>query len=145
MKRLTTIALMGALTFGAVSAIELTSPTTKVAAVQDNWPYKYFPELHNVDDNERLNFGNLKHGQTITVNEPIGGGDSATIKIYRVMDDFSLARYKTIEDSGDGKFTTPITSAYDPGNYVAVMQYTFESEGKFSHYYTTGNMFTISK
>ncbi|PHE70542.1 DUF5065 family protein [Bacillus wiedmannii] len=150
MKKLTTIALMGALTFGAVSAIELTSPTTKVAAaVQDNWPYKYFPELHNVDDNERLNFGNLKHGQTITVNEPIGGGDSATVKIYRVMDDFSLARYKTIEDSDpaeyNGKFTTTITPVYEPGNYVAVMQYTFESEGKFHHYYTTGNMFSISK
>ncbi|MGQ0517465.1 DUF5065 family protein, partial [Bacillus sp. D-CC] len=73
----------------------------------------------------------------------------ATVKIYRVMDDFSLARYKTITDSDSNEntatFTTQITSAYDPGDYVAVMQYSWESEGQMNYTYFTGEMFTISK
>jgi len=150
MKNLGKIALVGALAFGGFTAVEILQPSIQAqAAVADDWPYKYFPELHNVDNNDRLNLGNLKQGQTITINEPIGGGDSAIVKIYRVMDDMSLARYKTITDSDsdeyNGKFTTTITSVYEPGNYVAVMQYTYESEGKYYNYYTTGNMFTISK
>ncbi|MGQ0439529.1 DUF5065 family protein, partial [Bacillus sp. B-TM1] len=42
-------------------------------------------------------------------------------------------------------FTTQITSAYDPGDYVAVMQYSWESEGQMNYTYFTGEMFTISK
>ncbi|PEN61578.1 DUF5065 family protein [Bacillus wiedmannii] len=152
MKKLTSIALIGALTFGAVSAIELTSPTTKAqAAVQDDWPYKYFPELHNVTNLDELNLGNLKQGQTINIKVALGAREEATVKIYRVMDDFSLARYKTITnstpnfDGGQATFTTPITSVYEPGNYVAVMQYGHESEGQMNYTYFAGNMFSINK
>ncbi|MCU5305467.1 DUF5065 domain-containing protein [Bacillus toyonensis] len=150
MKKLGKIALAGALAFGGFTAVEILQPSIQAqAAVADDWPYKTFPQLHNLDNNASLNVGNLKQGQTITINEPIGGGDWATVKIYRVMPDMSLARYKTIENTGkgeyEGKFTTTITTAYDPGNYVAVMQYGYESEGNIYYYYTTGNMFTISK
>ncbi|RFT67037.1 DUF5065 family protein [Bacillus clarus] len=150
MNRFKSVALAGALAFGGFTAVELLQPSIQAqAAVADDWPYKTFPQLHNLSNNADLNFGNLKQGQTITAREVIGGGDWATVKIYRVMDDMSLARYKTITDSDPAEnsatFTTQITTAYDPGNYVAVMQYGYEFEGKSYYSYFTGNIFTISK
>ncbi|HFU7086813.1 DUF5065 domain-containing protein [Bacillus anthracis] len=150
MKSFKVMALAGTLALGGVTAVELLQPSIQAqAAVIDNWPYKYFPELHNVTDSAVLNLGNLKHGQTINIKTNLGARSEATVKIYRVMDDFSLARYKTITDSDSNEntatFTTQITSAYDPGNYVAVMQYSWESEGQMNYTYFTGEMFTISK
>ncbi|KEK22104.1 DUF5065 family protein [Bacillus gaemokensis] len=151
MKKFSKVVFAGALAFGGFTAVELAKPTTQAqAAVADDWPFKTFPELHhNINDNANLNVGNLKQGQTFTVHGSIGGGDEAVVKIYRVMDDMSLARYKTIYDSNPDEyvatFTTPITTAYDPGSYVAVMQYTFEFEGKIGYEYSHGQMFTISK
>ncbi|PED18040.1 DUF5065 family protein [Bacillus toyonensis] len=150
MKSFKVMALAGTLALGGITAVELLQPSTQVqAAVTDNWPYKYFPELHNVTENANLNLGNLKHGQTINIKANLGARSQATVKIYRVMEDFSLARYKTITDSDSNEntatFTTPITSAYDPGNYVAVMQYSWEVEGQINYTYFTGGMFKISK
>ncbi|MDT3496781.1 DUF5065 family protein [Bacillus toyonensis] len=150
MKSFKVMALAGTLALGGITAVELLQPSTQAqAAVTDNWPYKYFPELHNVSETADLNFGNLKHGQTINIKANLGARSEATVKIYRVMEDFSLARYKTITDSDSNEntatFTTPITSAYDPGNYVAVMQYSWEVEGQINYIYFTGGMFKISK
>ncbi|QWG92798.1 DUF5065 family protein [Bacillus mycoides] len=150
--KLRKLALVGALTFGGFTAVEILQPSIQAqAAVQDDWPYKYFPELHNVSNSAELNLGNVKQGQTINIKATLGARSQATVKIYRVMEDFSLARYKTItnstptSDGGQATFTTQITPVYEPGNYVAVMQYGWEIEGKMNYTYFTGDMFTISK
>ncbi|KFM95108.1 DUF5065 family protein [Bacillus clarus] len=151
MRKFSKVVLAGALAFGGFAAVELIKPTTQVqAAIQDDWPFKTYLELHhNINLDSNLSVGNKKHGQTITINDSIGGGDEATVKIYRVLEDGSLHRYKTITDSNPDEytatFTTPITTAYDPGTYVVVLQYTFEFEGRIGYEYSYGSLFQITK
>ncbi|MED3127135.1 DUF5065 family protein [Bacillus wiedmannii] len=70
-----------------------------------------------------------KTGDTFTVKTAWDNKmDGNPLKIYRIMDDNSLVRYKTIYPFpvNDGSlnravWTTDITSVYEPGNYIAVV------------------------
>ena len=105
---------------------------------------KLFLLHHNADFIEELAVGDLKHGDTFDVTIYTGGKDTGIVKIYQLSgnenDEINLHRYKTIYDSGlkhnYGRFVTPITKAYNPGTYVAVM--------KLGENYYYGGSFKIS-
>ncbi|MBJ8109497.1 DUF5065 family protein [Bacillus cereus group sp. N6] len=120
--------------------------TQKESRFLDNWQWQsYFLLHHNADFIEELAVGDLKHGDTFDVTIFTGGKDTGIVKIYQLSgnenDEINLHRYKTIYDSGlkhnYGRFVTPITKAYNPGTYVAVM--------KLGENYYYGGSFKISK
>ncbi|MCU5174042.1 MULTISPECIES: DUF5065 family protein [Bacillus cereus group] len=121
-------------------------PTQKESRFLDTWRWQnYFLLHHNADFIEELAVGDLKHGDTFDVTIYTGGKDTGIVKIYQLSgnenDEINLHRYKTIYDSGlkhnYGRFVTPITKAYNPGTYVAVM--------KLGENYYYGGSFKISK
>ncbi|EEK78808.1 DUF5065 domain-containing protein [Bacillus cereus] len=120
--------------------------TQKESRFSDNWRWQnYFLLHHNADFLKELAVGDLKHGDTFDVTLYTGGKDTGIVKIYQLSrnenDKINLHRYKTIYDSGlkhnYGRFVTPITKAYTPGTYVAVM--------KLGENYYYGGSFKISK
>ncbi|MGN4443727.1 DUF5065 family protein [Bacillus cereus group sp. MYBK79-1] len=156
MKFLKKSTIIGALTVGGVlfsNTIYTITPvsaqsqlTQKVSPFLDNWQWQnYFLLHHNADFIEELAVGDLKHGDTFDVTIYTGGKDTGIVKIYQLSgnenDKINLHRYKTIYDSGlkhnYGRFVTPITKAYNPGTYVAVM--------KLGENYYYGGSFKISK
>jgi len=137
MKKLCSFALIGALTFSGFIVLDSTLPdkaraevnTIKQAsAIVDDWPWQtYFLLHHNVDYLQELAPGTLKQGGTFDTTVYIGGKDVGVVKIYRLNGEGKLQRYKTISAGEAGhhyysRFTTPITTVYTPGTYVAVLK-----------------------
>ena len=90
----------------------------------------------------RISPGRLKQGGTFDTTVYIGGKDVGVVKIYRLNGEGELQRYKTISAGEAGhhyysRFTTPITTVYTPGTYVAVLKI------DTSYYY--GGSFQITK
>ncbi len=94
----------------------------------DDWPWQtYFLLHHNADYLQELAPGRLKQGGTFNTTVYIGGKDEGVVKIYRLNGEGELQRYKTISAGEAGhhyysRFTTPITTVYTPGTYVAVLK-----------------------
>lgn len=109
----------------------------------DDWPWQtYFLLHHNADYIQELAPGRLKQGGTFDTTVYIGGKDVGVVKIYRLNGEGELQRYKTISAGEAGhhyysRFTTPITTVYTPGTYVAVLKI------DTSYYY--GGSFQITK
>ncbi|KEK24734.1 DUF5065 family protein [Bacillus gaemokensis] len=158
MEKLKSVALIGALTIGSFTtigvfstpnqALAATSSTVqKASPVVDDWRWQSFFLLHhNADYRAELAVGTLRHGDTFDVTSEVGGIDNGIIKIYRInyigdgLDE--LQRFKTIQGGEAGhhfysRFTTPITTVYTPGDYVAVL--------KVGDHYYYGGKFQITK
>ncbi|MBX9158733.1 DUF5065 family protein [Bacillus cereus group sp. MYBK15-3] len=152
MKKLKTLALIGALTIGGFTASGLFSSNQAAAAtpqnvqyaVADDWGFPTYQHVHhNADYRQELNLGTLRIGSTLDINVEVGGVDNGILKLYYidpngVSDYGDLQRYKTIYGAEAGhhnfsRFTTPITNVYPPGDYVAVLKVgdSFYYGGKF--------------
>lgn len=159
MKKLTTVALAGALALGGlagVAAFDAKPAAAAEKAVQytnpsDSWGIdntsilnQFIPDLP-AEYKENLMYS-YKTGNYFTI---IGAysaslGPADQVKIFRVADDGSgdLSRYKTIDwkyvsELGKVVWDTQITDNYQPGQYVAVAYL-------YGQHYKTG-FFTINK
>ncbi|HDR3313578.1 MULTISPECIES: DUF5065 family protein [Bacillus cereus group] len=135
------LVLVGALALGGFTGLATldTKPVAaaeKVQATSTNWgdPSSTF-DLNQValdfpaflsDDVKPA----YKTGDYFTVKMGwYNGADGNPMKIYRIMDDYSLVRYQTIYPFpahngtiNEAVWNTTITSAYEPGRYVAVVK-----------------------
>ncbi|KEK24720.1 DUF5065 family protein [Bacillus gaemokensis] len=143
------VAIIGALTLGGFTAVEMIKPTTQAAAAysdpfNDEWGLKSWQHVHHnanySPDITRV--GDLKQGEEFRMSFGLEPGESAVMKIFRIHDlgdaETSLQRYITIQDSGVwtgiAEFKTPITAVYTPDTYVAVMKLTLKNgETTFLH------------
>ncbi len=140
MKKLTTVALAGALALGGLAGVAAfdakqaaAAETVQKAAVYDNWGindttilYEHIKPMPS--DYKALILPSYKTGDVFTVVTPdsnlVEGKDQ--VKIFRVEDNGDLNRYKTIDFRriwvlpGEVVFDTTITDNYLPGTYVAV-------------------------
>lgn len=152
MNKLCSYALVGALTFSGLIVLDSTLPDkarAEVHAIQaaspvlDDWQWQtYFLLHHNANHLQELAPGTLKQGGTFDTTVYTGGKDVGVVKIYRLNENSELQRYKTISAGEAGhhyysRFTTPITTVYTPGTYVAVLKV------DTSYYY--GGSFQITK
>lgn len=141
MKKVLKAILAGALAFGVMGTVFAVSPKTEVqAAVVEDWSgYKetdlQLPIDASLADADR----DYNYGDTYNVLKTVEWRFTPKhIKIYRVNEDKTLQRYKTIYpeliDVIDGmayqyRFQTPITTGFPAGNYYAVLTYTYEYAG----------------
>lgn len=157
MKKLKTLALIGALTIGGFTASGLFSanqasaatpdPVQRAFVIPDDWDYSTNFEIHhNTDFISELAVGTLRHGGKFDVTINVGGVSNGVVKLYRLdpngSDYGDLQRYKTIYATNTGnhnssRFTTPITTGFAPGTYVAVL--------KVGNSYYHGGTFQITK
>ncbi|MBS9807126.1 DUF5065 family protein [Bacillus toyonensis] len=152
MNKLCSYALVGALTFSGLIVLDSKLPDkarAEVHAIQaaspvlDDWQWQtYFLLHHNANYLQELAPGTLKQGGTFDTTVYTGGKDVGVVKIYRLNENGELQRYKTISAGEAGnhyysRFTTPITTVYTPGTYVAVLKV------DTSYYY--GGSFQITK
>ncbi|KFM95139.1 DUF5065 family protein [Bacillus clarus] len=154
MKKLKSAVLIGALTIGGFTASgvfsipnQASAAAVKSSPVVDDWRWQSFFLLHhNADYRAELAVGTLRHGDTFDITCEVGGFDNGIVKIYRInsigdgMDE--LQRFITIQGKDTGqhfksRFTTPITTVYTPGSYVAVL--------KVGEHYYYGDAFEITK
>ena len=155
MKKLTTIALTGALALGALAGATAFNAKPAAAAEKVQYAAGWNDPLTVWDltagfDNMPIYLSQYikpayKTGDYFTVKTAWDNQmEGNPLKIYRVMDDNSLVRYKTIYPFAANNGTvnqavwhTDITSAYDAGTYVAVVNV-------HDHFYKS-EFFTINK
>ncbi|MFV1457317.1 DUF5065 family protein [Bacillus mycoides] len=152
MKKLKSLALIGALTIGGFAASGLftsnqasaATPSAVQYALADDWGFPTYQHVHhNADFRPELSLGTLRVGSTIDITTEVGGVDNGILKLYYIdpngaSDYGDLARLKTIYGAESGhhnfsRFTTTITNVYPAGNYVAVLKVgdNFYYGGKF--------------
>ncbi|MCA1047042.1 DUF5065 family protein [Bacillus toyonensis] len=143
MKKLGKIVLTGALTLGALATTELIKPSTQAAAatkasdpLNDEWGitnthilYEFIsPFTANLASQIQngYDFNNKFHMELASTPSRPGTPDDQ-VKIFRVLQDGSLARYLTMNPTYKEKngviyqnWDTTINAAYPPGFYVII-------------------------
>ncbi|KFM95074.1 DUF5065 family protein [Bacillus clarus] len=136
--RLGKFALIGTLTFGGFTAVEMVQPTTQAAAA--------YQEPYTAPDKDLWGFTNIRElsyadTQTLGVKDSYESGDAfyytqdtvktdnrAIVKTFKIHSDGSMHRYKTIYLSfGEPHHVYPVwitefTNTYTSGKYVAVFR-----------------------
>ncbi|MFD5261192.1 MULTISPECIES: DUF5065 family protein [Bacillus] len=133
------LALIGVLTFGGFTAVEMIKPTTQAAAAYQEPYTDPFKDLWGF-----TNIGQLPYAGTQTLGvmkdsyesgdefyytqDTVKTDDKAILKIYKVHADGSMQRYKTLYPSfGEPghvypSWMTEFTDVYTSGKYVAVFR-----------------------
>lgn len=167
MKQLTKIALTGALALGGLGATSVAdipnlSPSKAEAAyVQDDFNGVSWKMVENNMDPYVDVKPSYKTGDTFTFEYGAGYTNRyqpTHLKIYKIAADGKLQRLKTMyatqvtypdPENGDSygyKFTTPITSTYTAGTYIAVHTYQYEyAGGDYAMEQDRSLTFTINK
>ncbi|MEK5205188.1 DUF5065 family protein [Bacillus sp. FSL R10-2789] len=141
MKKLSKVALIGALSFGGFTAVEMIKPASEVQAAysdpwNDEWGITHTNILMYIDKmvpafenqvKDGYDNGNIfKMHDELTPQRP--GSQEDIVKIFRVHDDGRLQRYITmnptwsLDSKGDPwhTWTTQFNSAYPPGQYIVI-------------------------
>ncbi|PGC22779.1 DUF5065 domain-containing protein [Bacillus wiedmannii] len=127
------LALVGALALGGFTGLATLDAKPAAAAgsvAEDNWGFRYlgdFADIYHMDaEMHQLVKKSYKTGDLFTISLKKYGAYTSDdiVKIYKVEDNASLNRYKTIASMPIGSekivWQTQITDAYGPGTYVAV-------------------------
>ncbi|MEI4718886.1 DUF5065 family protein [Bacillus cereus] len=150
------LALVGVLTFGGFTAVEMIKPTSQAAAAyeepysdpyNDSWGFhaetnfsylSRLPNAHMIKSSYRA--GDIFNYSLNSIED----GAGAVMKIYKV-ENGKPVRYRTLYPQFDANHQNPnwstvITDVYTPGNYVAVIRHVNDSLG-----FSASNWFTINK
>ncbi|MDT3498393.1 DUF5065 family protein [Bacillus toyonensis] len=150
------LALVGALTFGGFTAVEMIKPTSQAAAAyeepysdpyHDRWGFNSssnfeylsrFPNANMIKSSYRT--GDIFNYSLSSIED----GDEAVMKIFKV-EDGKPVRYRTIYPQFDANHQNPtwstvITDVYTPGSYIAVIKNVNNTIG-----HGTSNWFTINE
>lgn len=148
MMKIGKLALIGTLTFGSFTAIEMIMPNKQAAAAytdpfNDDWGFKTIMDLESSEESTYQpdwKIGNLITGDTFYLTQHFGREHfGAKMKIFKIHTNGSLERFQTIEPEfipGTEIWQTPITDTYTSGTYVAAIKY----RGEFTY----SNQFKIN-
>ncbi|EHL65978.1 MULTISPECIES: DUF5065 family protein [Bacillus cereus group] len=151
------LALVGVLTFGGFTAVEMIKPTSQAAAAyeepysdpyNDSWGFvspnnfeylSQFPNAHMIKKSYRT--GDILNYSLSSIKD----GPGAVMKIFKVEAGKKPVRYRTIYPQFDANHQNPtwstvITDVYTPGSYIAVINHVNDSIG-----YGVSDWFTINK
>lgn len=123
MKKLSKLALVGALTFGGFVGTSMVSPAEAEASQWDhNWGVTEEMQLSFITDWDGHGIGAWYHREELLSFVATGH----TAKIYRIDSTGYMSVYKTLYGEmgqyGQSHFTTQLNYNYEPGRYVVVVK-----------------------